>query len=482
MDLLIWAGKVSLYWLFLYGCFHFFLRKLTHFRWNRAYLLASLLLPLALPFIRFPEAATTTLAAYAGSLEPFYVVPQQASSSFSWLQILGILYLAGAVFMAARFASLLLTLRKLWQQATPVDLEDEVRLYVFPDDRVRSFSFLNRIAVSNSDYRDHFDAILNHEMVHVRQRHTFDILLIEILRIVFWFHPVLPLYKKSLQEIHEYLADQTTRNRDSYAEFLIAYTFGQPQLTLVNNFYSSSLLKQRIRMLYSDKSSRWKLGLYGITGMLALLLVIVVAACSEEEKVEQLQLTPITSISEPVPDKIFTAVETNPQFPGGVEALYQYLADNIKYPEVARKAKVGGRVFLQFVVRTDGSVTDVMVVKGLGFGCDQEAIRVVKNMPKWSPGKQRDIPVNVQYVLPVAFEPEEKPILKIQLSEPIAGINPETKPLILVDGKETSDLSGQNASDIESVSVLKNGEAIKAYGDKGKDGVIEITTKKQLPN
>lgn len=475
MDLLIWAGKVSLYWLFLYGCFHFFLRKLTHFRWNRAYLLASLLLPLVLPFIRFPEAATATLAVYAGNLEPFYVIPQESSASFNWLQFLGIVYLSGAVFVAARFVHRLLAIRRLWQQTPPLELEDEVRLYVFPDDSIRSFSFLNRIAVSNSDYRDHFDAILTHEMVHVRQRHTLDILLIEILRIVFWFHPILPLYKKSLQEIHEYLADQTNPNRDSYAEFLIAYTFGQPQLTLVNNFYSSSLLKQRIRMLYSDKSSRWKLGLYGVTGMLALVLIGVVAACSEDETEKVLKFS---SVSAPEADKIFMAVETNPEFPGGVDALYQYLAENIKYPEAARKAKVSGRVFLKFVVRTDGSINDVRVMKGIGFGCDQEAIRIVKNMPKWDPGKQSGRLVNVEYILPISFQLEEGPVrLQLEPADPAKG---EAKPLIIVDGKEITDMNLIGPSDVESISVLKGADALKAYGAKGKNNVIEITTKKKI--
>lgn len=477
MDLLIWAGKVSLYWLFLYGCFHFFLRKLTHFRWNRAYLLASLLLPLALPFIRLPETANATLAVYAGNLEQFNVIPQQSSSSFNWLQLLGIVYLSGAVFAAARFVQRLLAIRKLWQKAAPVELEDQVELYVFPDDRIRSFSFLNRIAVSNSDYRDHFDAILTHEMVHVRQRHTLDILLTEILRIVFWFHPVLPLYKKSLQEIHEYLADQTTPNRDSYAEFLIAYTFGQPRLTLVNNFYSSSLLKQRIKMLYSDKSSRWKLGFYGITGMLALLLVMVVAACSKDKEEEVLKFSAVSTAD---PERIFTAVETNPEFPGGTEALYRYLSENVKYPDVARKANIEGRVFLKFVVRTDGSVNDVMVVKGIGFGCDQEAIRVVKNMPKWEPGKQSKIPVNVEYILPIAFQLEGEPALQIQLEEPSSNLS-EVKPLFVVDGKEITDSNRPlSPSDIESLNVLKGADALKAYGEKGKDGVIEITTKKKI--
>jgi len=101
--------------------------------------------------------------------------------------------------------------------------------------------------------------------------------------------------------------------------------------------------------------------------------------------------------------QIFMVVESMPNFPGGEPALYKYLAENIKYPQMAKESGIQGRVFVTFVVERDGSVTDVRVLRGIGGGCDEEAIRVVKNMPKWTPGKQRGKAVRVQYNLPVKF-------------------------------------------------------------------------------
>ena len=101
--------------------------------------------------------------------------------------------------------------------------------------------------------------------------------------------------------------------------------------------------------------------------------------------------------------QIFMVVESMPEFPGGEPALYKYLAENIKYPQMAKESGIQGRVFVTFVVERDGRVTDVRVLRGIGGGCDEEAIRVVADMPKWTPGKQRGKPVRVQYNLPVKF-------------------------------------------------------------------------------
>jgi protein TonB len=100
---------------------------------------------------------------------------------------------------------------------------------------------------------------------------------------------------------------------------------------------------------------------------------------------------------------IFTVVESMPEFPGGLQELYNYLGNNIKYPVMAKESGIQGRVFVTFVVERDGSITDVRVLRGIGGGCDEEAIRVVQSMPKWQPGKQRGKPVRVQYNLPVRF-------------------------------------------------------------------------------
>ena len=108
-------------------------------------------------------------------------------------------------------------------------------------------------------------------------------------------------------------------------------------------------------------------------------------------------------IEQPAEQQVFTVVEENPAFPGGETALYQYLATSIKYPGEARQLGIQGRVFVNFVIEPDGLVTNVRVLRGIGGGCDEEAVRVVKAMPKWTAGKQRGIPVRVSYNLPIRF-------------------------------------------------------------------------------
>ena len=108
-------------------------------------------------------------------------------------------------------------------------------------------------------------------------------------------------------------------------------------------------------------------------------------------------------IETPQQAEIFTVVEEQPGYPGGEEARISYLQQNIKYPEEAKELGIQGKVFVTFVVEVDGSITDVRVLRGIGGGCDEEAIRVVKSMPKWVPGKQRGVPVRVQFNLPIKF-------------------------------------------------------------------------------
>ena len=107
---------------------------------------------------------------------------------------------------------------------------------------------------------------------------------------------------------------------------------------------------------------------------------------------------------EVVEQEIFQIVEEMPAYPGGEGKLYEYLGKNIKYPQIARESGIQGRVFVNFVVEPDGSVSNVKVLRGIGGGCDEEAIRVIKSMPKWKPGKQRGKAVRVQYTIPVVFK------------------------------------------------------------------------------
>lgn len=104
-----------------------------------------------------------------------------------------------------------------------------------------------------------------------------------------------------------------------------------------------------------------------------------------------------------VDEEIFLVVENEPEFPGGEDSLYAYIARNIKYPETAKKEKIEGRVFVTFIVEKDGQVSSVKLLRDIGGGCGEEAIRVVKSMPKWKPGTQRGNPVRFRFNLPVSF-------------------------------------------------------------------------------
>jgi len=130
-------------------------------------------------------------------------------------------------------------------------------------------------------------------------------------------------------------------------------------------------------------------------------LLIDVEADDETEMDEYIPIEVDEEIVEEAP--IFTVVEAMPQFKGGSGELYSFLSSNIKYPVMAKESGIQGKVYVTFVVERDGSVTDVKLLRGIGGGCDEEAIRVVASMPKWTPGKQRGKPVRVQYNLPVRF-------------------------------------------------------------------------------
>lgn len=123
------------------------------------------------------------------------------------------------------------------------------------------------------------------------------------------------------------------------------------------------------------------------------------------DKTENIEITPVTVEQEEEEDEqeIFQVVEQDPEFPGGVEALYKYIQSNIKYPQLAKENNITGRVFVTFVVEKDGSVSNVKAARDIGGGCGAEAVRVVKSMPKWKPGKQRGKAVRAAYTLPVNF-------------------------------------------------------------------------------
>jgi TonB family protein len=260
--------------------------------------------------------------------------------------------------------------------------------------------------------------IIRHELSHISHHHSWDILMVELMKIIQWFNPFIYFYKRELQSLHEYIADDDVVangvDKRNYMMLILQQCTAVDFSDMSNNF-SLILTKKRIKMITKHEKAKgfwWKL--LATLPVLALLLIVNARASAQQvkktdETVYEISTKDITNvkIKKVDNDSIYQIVEVMPEFPGGTEKMMDYLSKNIKYPEAAKEKGISGRVFLSFVIEKDGAVSDVKVVKGIGKECDDEALRVVKAMPKWKPGLMKGKPVRVSYMLPIFFKLDE---------------------------------------------------------------------------
>ena len=211
----------------------------------------------------------------------------------------------------------------------------------------------------------------------------------------------------------------------------------------------------------------------------------------DQKKVEGTATPVIKGTVTPNDEPAFDVVEEMPQFPGGMQALMEFLSKTIRYPKEAFEANKQGRVIANFVIETDGSISEAKVVKSVDPSLDEEAIRVISAMPNWTPGKQSGKAVRVKYTVPINFrldgsKPKDDNNAKVLQAASAGNIfltsgDPAKTPLVIVDGKEVpyENLKTIAPDDVESINMLKDQAAVKMYGEKGKDGVIVFTMKKK---
>jgi TonB family protein len=272
--------------------------------------------------------------------------------------------------------------------------------------------FINEKDVPGS----HLPAILAHEEVHIRQGHTLDLLFSELLSALFWFNPVIWLAGRELRAIHEYLADKGVLRRGFeqalYRNLILEGAIGIHVSGLGNNF-NVSLLNKRLIMMTKSRTSKLMAGKYLIALPVVVLIAFFMSAKAEPlllsasssglvEAADTLEKT-VFKTNKKRYEEIFSEAEVMPQFSGGPEDIQHFFQENINYPEEAIKKRVTGTVFVTFIVNKDGTITNIKILKGIGAGCDEEVLRVVKMMPKWTPGKSKGEPVNVIFNIPVKF-------------------------------------------------------------------------------
>lgn len=379
----------------LFACYQFGVHKLTTFRLNRGFLLLIPALAAVVPLIDF-QWVDAPIVLPILPIESI-VITATPGDYWDWVQIFTWVYLAGVLFFFFRLLHNLFQLGRLFLQSNRTQQDGYWVVSLGPDQP--SFSFLNVLFLNDSLSGSAKEIIVNHELVHIRQRHSIDLLFLQVVSVFFWFNPVWFYLKRSIVTVHEYLADAggSAGHRDTYSSLLLSESFRVPTMALSHAFYHKNLLKTRIKMLYKKPSSarqRWRYALV----IPVLLSWLAYTACTPES------VSPI-----PVPDvaesgmKNYADIDQIPEYPGGREAMAKFLGDNIVYPKKAKEENIEGKVMISFVVDESGNVKDPKIIKSFGYGSDEEALRVIKLLNGWKPAMKNGKPVAVQLSLPIVF-------------------------------------------------------------------------------
>lgn len=503
----IYILKSSVCLVLFYLFFRLLLSKETFHRFNRMALLGVLFFSLLIPCIEVTTRHQVEVQQAMLSIEQLLLMAELEATPVeagavqetvaSWIQIVLLVYLAGILFLACRSIYSLISLFRLIHSGKQEKLEKGVTLVVHHHE-IAPFSWMKYIVISQKDLEENGREILIHEMAHIHHRHSIDLLLADICIFFQWFNPGAWLLKQELQNIHEYEADETVINEGvnakEYQLLLIKKAVGTRLYSMANSF-NHSKLKKRITMMLKEKSNPWARLKYLYVLPLAAIAVTAFARPEISEKMEEISAVKVNDLAEIVQEKvlqdtvkvskdekkdalvvtgvkskeeeeivIFEVVEQMPEYPGGMSALQKYLSEKIAGSPI--KGKVGGRVMVGFTVAETGKIKDVRVLQSDEASLNQEAERIVSEMPDWIPGKQRGRPVPVKYTVPIRFG-------NIRFAE-------NKQPLIFADGKEISmdAMEKLDPSTIESISVLKDSTSIKVYGKRGANGVILVNTQR----
>ena len=533
------AATVAVLWL----VYRLLFRNSNRLKFNRFFLLTSMLLALAMPLLgllsgmEVPQMGNLKQSIFNGMMLsevivtpdgqpmlPEVIVTTNATPSrFSVWQVIVGIYLIGVGVMT------LLFLFKLGKLVLLIIRSPKRKMSsctaVFTGREQGSFSFFRYAFFPNENVDPD---IMRHEMSHIAHHHSWDILFAEVMMILQWFNPFIYLYKKELQSLHEYQADRdvvaTGVDKKNYMMLILQQCTAVDFSGMSNNF-SLILTKKRIKMITRNEKAKglwWRL--LATLPVLAFLMIANTKVAAQEQQPEKKQInveigqfeifddngfpmdltdtiiynedgsyvhfktseapdpmtgemrskitatscnadgTPNENIKftinaiekhgdttmytvepftldadnfrlsiqttedNPVQiirnnnDSIYQIVEEMPQYPGGEKAMMEYVAKNVKYPQEAKDKEIQGRVFVSFVIEKDGSVNEVKVMRGIGGGCDEEAVRVIIGMSKWKPGKQDGKPVRVSYMMPINFKLSDgqpaKPSKKADANKP----------------------------------------------------------------
>lgn len=423
----VWILKSTLLLTAFYAFFMLFMRKTTFFRFNRIVLLAGTVACMLLPLIKFnigSAAEMLGLSATDAVLQlPRIVIPEVlvtgspeaegtavSKGFFDWSTLLLWVYAAGST--AALTFSALSLFRIIRIVRNNPGFRYKGRTVHTPEAPLPSFSFLNHIVISRSDYERHPEILL-HEYMHTRLRHSVDVLFMSLVCALYWFNPLVWIMLSELRMLHEYETDEAVLKHGidatQYQLLLVRKAVGDRRFLIANSF-NHCKLKNRITMMQKLKTSKWaRLAYIACLPLFALIL--------SSSSAEDLQSTP-SDTGVPAANELITTpadqqeviryadVEVKPKFNGGdVNDFTKWVFSHLEYPQEARKAKITGRVTVQFTINTDGGLSDITVLAGPHETLNNAAVSAISQAPSsWTPGYEDGKPVAVSYVMPILFQ------------------------------------------------------------------------------
>lgn len=423
---MLYLLQVNVGLILFYALYKLVCTRDTFFRSRRFILIVSLVLPFILPFIDVREWLESgdrmimlTHFDYSAVLPEIVVGSEEAETGnrvFVLSEWIGYLYLAGVVVLLVRLVVQAFSLSRLIIRMPEKEING-VRVKCL-NDPSGPFSFFRWIFMNPAAVKeDEISEILTHEMAHVKQHHSVDVLLAEMVSICCWMNPFAWLLKREVRLNLEFLADRKVMEAGfatkSYQYHLLGLAYNH-KYGLSNNF-NFSHLKQRIIMMNKKKSNDAGHIKYALFVLPAFaLLVAGNISCSQDasqtEDAKEEVVAPVSPEAKEAPadstakEEVFMVAEQMPEFPGGMKEMLKFLQENVKYPENAMRNNVQGRVIVQFVIEKDGTPTEFKVLRSVDPDLDAEALRVMKAMPKWKPGMQKGQVVRVKFTVPVSFK------------------------------------------------------------------------------
>jgi beta-lactamase regulating signal transducer with metallopeptidase domain len=402
--------KSGMLLLVFYAVYKLWLENEKMFRFNRAYLLLSLVFSFVIPLQLISVKPLLGNALSVIQLDGIVIRTSNAvlakdNSGQIIASVLNIIYLVVALLLMVRFVMNLYSFYKKTKSNSRQFLNDTNIVLI--EEPVLPHSFWKFIFINKEELETGKIPLelIAHEKAHLQQKHTLDILFIEVLQIVFWFNPLIILFKKSIKLNHEFLADESVNEQfDSVTEYqklLLNFVSHKNTVSLASNL-NYLITKKRLIMM-TKKESRFKIMFKVlIVSLVCVLSLFVFSAETNAQKVKDKSDYDIM-----ISKCINKSIEKQPEYPGGIEEFYKLIGINFKVPAEASKQKLEGKAIIEFMVERDGSLSEFKIVKDLGYGIGNEAIRTIKLSPKWIPGTIDGKPARVLYTLPITIQTEK---------------------------------------------------------------------------